>query len=208
MQAVGISKHQTYKKHFDDLVSWGFFSIIQESKNQHTATIIALPKNGIAQGKALDKATRGHGSKQHEGTDTVNKLINQETKKQISKDISSSTTDDFETFEKTIPEEKTITTEKTFGNEEINKTLEFLKNAVGIKDFKESQKQQRQYAHHIVSLVKKIGKDQFVQNMHAVFSDDFKFKNCNSIAFIFREIKSAKVEKVVYEPTFTRPPPI
>lgn len=71
MDAIGIKKASTYKKYFDDLVEWGFFVLIQESKNQYSANIISLnapdsakPKNG----KALDKAIVKHAAKQTEGT--------------------------------------------------------------------------------------------------------------------------------------------
>jgi len=64
MDALGIKKHQTYIKYFRDLCEWGFFILIQESKNQYSSNIIsinsALPKNG----KALDKAIIKHAAKQ------------------------------------------------------------------------------------------------------------------------------------------------
>jgi len=67
MEALGIKKHQTYIKAFNDLVKWGFINLIQKSKNQYSANIIsiknAIPKNG----KALDKAFIKHGAKQMEG---------------------------------------------------------------------------------------------------------------------------------------------
>ena len=63
MDAIGIKKHATYIKYFNDLCDWGFFKLIQKSKNQYSANIIslesAMPKNG----KALDKATAKHGVK-------------------------------------------------------------------------------------------------------------------------------------------------
>lgn len=42
MAATGISSYKTYKKIFNELVSWGFVSVICESKNQFTACVIAL----------------------------------------------------------------------------------------------------------------------------------------------------------------------
>jgi len=56
--------------------------LIQESKNQYTSCIIALPKNGKAHGKALDKANVMQGAKQVEGMVTINKQVNKETNKQ------------------------------------------------------------------------------------------------------------------------------
>jgi hypothetical protein len=64
MDAIGIRKHQTFIKHFTDLIDWGFIKLIQKSKNQYSANVIslisALPKNG----KALDKALVTHEAKQ------------------------------------------------------------------------------------------------------------------------------------------------
>jgi hypothetical protein len=66
MDAIGIKKHQTYIKYFNDLVEWGFFELVQKSLNQYSANIIciksAMPKNG----KALDKAIITHAAKQTE----------------------------------------------------------------------------------------------------------------------------------------------
>jgi hypothetical protein len=83
MDVCGISKHQTYKKYFTDLVNWGFITIVQESKNQYTANIIALPKNGKAQGKALDKALATHEAKHSRGTATIDKLQTSNLKQDI-----------------------------------------------------------------------------------------------------------------------------
>jgi len=66
MDAIGIKKHQTYIKYFNDLVDWGFFNLVQKSTNQYSANIISIkcatPKNG----KALDKAFIKHRTKQTE----------------------------------------------------------------------------------------------------------------------------------------------
>jgi hypothetical protein len=55
MEAIGVKKYQTYGKALSDLVDWGFITMIERSKNQYSANIIsiyAVPKNGIARGKA------------------------------------------------------------------------------------------------------------------------------------------------------------
>jgi hypothetical protein len=68
MDAIGVKKHQTFTKHFNDLVEWGFMGLVQKSKNQYSANIISLisakPKNG----KALDKALVMHGAKHGQST--------------------------------------------------------------------------------------------------------------------------------------------
>lgn len=87
MDAIGIKKHHTYIRYFSDLVDWGFFKLIQKSKNQYSANIIslnnALPKKGTALGKAISK----HGEKQtksiRQSTGRINKLLNLETNKPI-----------------------------------------------------------------------------------------------------------------------------
>ena len=35
MDALGIKKHQTYIRYFNDLVDWNFFDLIQKSQNQY-----------------------------------------------------------------------------------------------------------------------------------------------------------------------------
>jgi len=56
MSAIGIKTYKTYKKAFDDLVTWDFVHIIEKSKNQHTANIISLNFAMVKNTKALDSA--------------------------------------------------------------------------------------------------------------------------------------------------------
>ena len=51
-EAIGIKSYNTYIKAFNDLVEWGFFIMIEKSKNQYSSNIIALSKFD----KALDKS--------------------------------------------------------------------------------------------------------------------------------------------------------
>lgn len=80
MEAIGIKSYNTYIKVFNDLVKWGFFELIEKSKNQYSANIIALSKNDKALDKALDKAFIKHASKQSESTiqsiDSIDKQVN------------------------------------------------------------------------------------------------------------------------------------
>lgn len=76
MEVLGIKNYRTYKKYFDDLVKWKFIRVVQESKNQYTANVIALVKNTQANTKALDKANAKH----YIGTATIDKQINKGTK--------------------------------------------------------------------------------------------------------------------------------
>ena len=80
MEAVGIKSYNTYIKSFNELVSFGFFELIERSKNQYSANIIALSNYDKALNKALDKALIKHGTKQRESTeqsiDSIDKQIN------------------------------------------------------------------------------------------------------------------------------------
>lgn len=85
MEAIGVRKYQTYGKALSDLVDWGFITMIEKSKNQYSANIISITatdQNGIARGKALDKATIKHGSKQGQSTgqgkDSIDKPLTKE----------------------------------------------------------------------------------------------------------------------------------
>jgi hypothetical protein len=67
MDAVGIRKHETFSKYFNDLIVWGFINLIQKSKNQYSANIISLKSAVPKNGKALEKAILWHGGKQPVG---------------------------------------------------------------------------------------------------------------------------------------------
>lgn len=82
MEVCWIKNHRTYQKYFDDLVKWWFIIIVQESLNQYSSCIIALVENDKALDKALDKANARHYTKQMQGTATIDKQLNKETKKQ------------------------------------------------------------------------------------------------------------------------------
>jgi hypothetical protein len=83
MDALGIKNYKTYSKAFDDLVEWGFIKLIEKSKNQWSATVIALVKNTKANTKALTKATLKHSQKQVESTVSIDKPNNLITYKPI-----------------------------------------------------------------------------------------------------------------------------
>lgn len=68
MEAIGIKSYNTYKETLSDLVDWGFIKMVEKSKNQYSANIIALSKNDKAHNKALDKALTKHSTKQSEST--------------------------------------------------------------------------------------------------------------------------------------------
>jgi hypothetical protein len=65
--AIGIKNYRTYSKTFQDLVNWGFIKLIEKSKNQYSANVIAIVENTKANTKALDKAIQKHSQKQVHG---------------------------------------------------------------------------------------------------------------------------------------------
>lgn len=75
MDAIGIKKHETYIRYFNNLVEWGFFKLVQKSKNQYSSNIITLVSAVPKKGKALEKAIRNHTEKQIESTRESNSSI-------------------------------------------------------------------------------------------------------------------------------------
>ena len=82
MEAIGIKSYNTYINTFNDLVDFGFFNLIERSKNQYSANIIELSKNDKALDKALDKAFIKHASRHcistDESIDSIDKQIYKE----------------------------------------------------------------------------------------------------------------------------------
>lgn len=75
MDAIGIKNWRTYIKAFNDIINWNFFKLISKSKNQYSATVIALVKNTKANTKALAKAIQKHSQKQDICIVGINKPI-------------------------------------------------------------------------------------------------------------------------------------
>ena len=85
MEAIGVRSYSVYKNHLDELVDFGFLEMIEISKNQYSANIIALKENYKAHGKAhvkaLDKALIKHTSKQCQSTcQSIDSIDKQRTK--------------------------------------------------------------------------------------------------------------------------------
>ena len=87
MDAVGIKSYNTFLNGLNELVEFGFIKMIERSKNQYSANIIALSKFDKALDKALDKAFIKHDTKQSESTvqsiDSINKPIYNNTNIQV-----------------------------------------------------------------------------------------------------------------------------
>ena len=73
MEAIGVKNWRTYISAFNDLVEWGFFELIEKSKNQYSSNIIAIVKNTEAHTKALSKALQKHSQKQSRSTVSIDK---------------------------------------------------------------------------------------------------------------------------------------
>lgn len=61
---------------------------------------------------------------------------------------------------------------------------------LGLDDFKEDNRKQRLRAKHVVDLKEKIGGKEFARRWKAVVGDDFKRRRCNSIDYLYSELRS------------------
>lgn len=124
MEALGIKNWRTYSKAFNDLVNWGFFTLIQRSKNQYSSNIISLSAC-VKNTKALDKALQKHSQKQHtkQGQSTVSiiKQENKETNEQENIYVS------FDHLSLTIIEFNRIK-KMGYSETDINNTIEDIQN--------------------------------------------------------------------------------
>ncbi|MDX1446625.1 hypothetical protein [Lishizhenia sp.] len=64
MDAIGVKNWRTYAGALNDLVKFGFIKMIQKSKNQYTANIVAIVKNTKASTGALTTAIHNQEQKQ------------------------------------------------------------------------------------------------------------------------------------------------
>jgi hypothetical protein len=75
MEAMGVTSYNTYKNGLNDLVDWGFITMIERSRNQYSANIIALSYFDEAYDKAhdeaLDKALSKHATKHSRGMSDI-----------------------------------------------------------------------------------------------------------------------------------------
>jgi hypothetical protein len=74
-EAIGIKNYRTYINTLNDLVDFGFIKMVEKSKNQYSANIVALVQNTKALTKALDKALIKHSTKQGQSIDSIDKPI-------------------------------------------------------------------------------------------------------------------------------------
>ena len=95
-----------------------------------------------------------------------------------------------DTIQKTIISKDIKAEPKTYGNQDITLLLSALQKTIKIDDFKESKQMQRNFGKHLNTLLGKIGREEFRKRLDKILSDDFKRKNCNSLKYLYGEIKS------------------
>lgn len=100
MQAIGVKGYQHYKKALDDLVRWGFVSIISKSNNQHTSNHISLNMlSTLSMNQGVKQSTK-QGVNQGRHNKTVKTV---KTDKTIKKEIAGAFSTDYNptnTFER------------------------------------------------------------------------------------------------------------
>lgn len=74
--SIGVRNPKTYAKILNDLAEWGFLKIIEKSKNQHSATVVALVKNTQATTKAHTSALYRQIPQQGNSTVVIDKQEN------------------------------------------------------------------------------------------------------------------------------------
>lgn len=148
--------------------------------------------------ETTEGTTEGHQKVQQKDTNKKdkNKKNEKECKETSSKEEGqkpAETEKDLISFsEKKLEEKESSAKEKekpSYGNQGINNMLIALKKKIGIDDFTDSQKWERIYGKHLISLINKIGTDEFVHRLENLLEDSFKQKNCNSIKFVYNQIK-------------------
>ena len=112
MEAVGIKSYNTFITTLKELVDYGFVKMIEKSKNQYSANIIALSEFDKADDKALDEAMIKHTTKQSESTvqstsesiDSINKQTYNTTNIQTYKSTEAEASNEFSEKETENPQ--------------------------------------------------------------------------------------------------------
>lgn len=77
-----------------------------------------------------------------------------------------------------------------YWNKIINNGLLYFKQKIWISDFKENRKIQWMRMKNIMQLSNKIWKHELLKRLNSILDDDFKLKNCNSINYLYKELKA------------------
>lgn len=155
--AIGIKSYRTYINTLNDLVEWGFIEMIERSKNQYSANIVALVNFDKALDKALDKAMQKHDTKQRksigESNDSINKHITLEPINQLNLKTENDLFFDELILSEIWLEQTAMQTAKKFNIEQVK---EFLKKYNSKMNVSQDQKQsKKEYCSHFVSWLDK-----------------------------------------------------
>ena len=114
-------------------------------------------------------------------SDTINNDNNYNNEnKNISKDIQT---------ESEVSQGSNLIKKDQYGNEEINKMLNTIKELLFLEDFKETKAMQRNFGKHLVGLKHKLGKDEFARRFMILGGDEFHRKNMGSLQYTYKQIK-------------------
>lgn len=83
------------------------------------------------------------------------------------------------------------TAKAEYGNKDINLMLVALKKTIDIEAFVDSSIE-RNMAKHCLTLIKKIGREEFKFRLSSLLTDTFHTKNCNKIKYVYNNIKGFK----------------
>ena len=131
-EAIGIRSYNTYINTLNDLVDWGFITLVEKSKNQYSSNIVAISKNDKAQYKALDKAlikhSTKHVTKQSESTvQSIDSIDKQETKNKEQDKVKEFYTNQIELIENKNSKEKySALVDFLYGQNSIERPLNVL----------------------------------------------------------------------------------
>ena len=74
--------------------------------------------------------------------------------------------------------------------------LEFLKKEIWVNDFREEDNTQKIKAQEIYDLKQKVWEPEFRRRLEAIKADRLKLQNCNSISYLYGELKSARIDPI------------
>lgn len=76
---------------------------------------------------------------------------------------------------------------KIYGNPEISNMLMALKKTIGVNAFID-RSIERNISKHCITLLNKIGTEEFTRRLNVILQDPFHKKNCNKIKYVYNQI--------------------
>lgn len=208
MEAIGIKSYNTYIKTFNELIHFGFFKLIERSRNQYSANIIALSNFNKALDKALDKAFIKHGTKQSESTEqSIDSIIKQINNKQYNNKQLTNLKTFLDVF--LIPSDGDETNKIVF-SKEVNDCYDSIFKLFNEKDLPKNEKEKNKWLdtiekcnrldkysfEDIIKITKKAKNDNFWAKQFLTINK-LRSKNGEKIKYIrvFEEINDGKQGK-------------